>query len=288
MYRMKKRFLIMFITVVFLCTFLVMFCSHRMSVVYAAQNIAQGEWGDNITWTISAKGVLTFSGKGEMKQGVAEWTDDVYEMPEEKRPKVYPWNQYAREVANIIVKEGITSVADDAFIGNYEHEGSLYYKLQTVQLASTVKKIGKRAFYECDALKQVTVSGKLKEIGNWAFYGCGELTEFSIPETVTKIGDGAFWGCIGLTHVELPKNLTKINYGVFGNCTALTEITIPSQVKEIGREAFYRCQGIETVTVPDSVKKIGARAFTSCTSLQEVVLSDQVKMLDRTFTECSA
>lgn len=285
---MKKRSVFVLVMMACLLTVLAVISDSSMSVVYAAQNVAQGKWGDNITWTINDKGVLTFSGKGEMEQGVAEWTDDVYEMPEKQRPKVYPWNQYSRDVTSVIVKNGITSIASDAFIGNYEYDGCVYSRLETVQLASTVTRIGKRAFYECGALTRITMPDQLEEIGEAAFYSCKKLTEVMIPDTVTTIGDRAFGGCIGLTNVTLPKNLTKINSGVFENCTSLTEITIPGRVKEIGSEAFYNCQQIESVTVPDRVTKIGARAFTSCTSLKAAVLSGPVKKLDRTFSECSA
>lgn len=34
-----------------------------------------GAQGDNLTWTLTADGVLTISGKGDMKDGNASWSN---------------------------------------------------------------------------------------------------------------------------------------------------------------------------------------------------------------------
>ena len=69
---------------------------------------------------------------------------------------------------------------------------SYWGSLETVVLASSVKSIGDRAFYDCRNLINVILSDSITSIGASMFQGCSRLSKISIPKFVTRIGKEAF------------------------------------------------------------------------------------------------
>lgn len=133
-----------------------------------------------------------------------------------------------------------------------------------VKIPKNVTKIGKKAFYKCNKIKQVT-----------------------IPNGVTCIEKDAFYGCSKLQKVNLPNSLTTIQMGAFSHCKSLKSITIPKRVKNIGSFAFSHCKGLHKVKVSRGVKKIGEFAFAHCASLKRINLPTGLTHLDRcTFYNC--
>ena len=64
---------------------------------------------------------------------------------------------YAGEGDNIVIPEGITEIADSAFMSG--------------------------------EFKTVSLPESLKKIGGWAFHDCKNLKEIKIPDDVTQIGE---------------------------------------------------------------------------------------------------
>jgi hypothetical protein len=85
----------------------------------------------------------------------------------------------------------------------------------TIELASEVTSIGKRAFYSCYDLTSVTIPNSVTSIGNCAFDFCSRLASVEIPNGVTSIGNCAFRCCDGLTSVTIPNSVTSIGKGAF-------------------------------------------------------------------------
>ena len=137
----------------------------------------------------------------------------------------------------------------------------------SVSLPSTLRIIGKNAFYNCYNLTEINIPESVTDIGYYAFYNCYNLTEIDIPESVTGIGEGAFYNCYGLTGVTIPDSVTSIGGGAFYNCTSLTSITIPDSVTSIGNYAFRNCTSLTSIAIPDSVTSVGAGAFSGCDNL---------------------
>jgi len=109
-----------------------------------------GTCGDNLTWTyFEATQTLTISGSGSMNsyEGNA------------------PWYSFRRNIKNVIIKDGLTTIGD-------------------------------KAFYGCSGLTSVTIPNSVTSIGNRAFYDCSGLTSITIPNSVTSIGGDAFYNCI--------------------------------------------------------------------------------------------
>ena len=88
---------------------------------------SKGTCGEHMTWEYNRrKQTLTISGSGEMDT-----------------PNRFMWSDYP--IKSLVISEGVTSIDEEAFYSNHTLRGEL-------KLPSTLKTIGKFAFYGCDAL----------------------------------------------------------------------------------------------------------------------------------------
>lgn len=113
--------------------------------------------------------------------------------------------------------------------------------LESVVLPSTLQIIGENAFYQCKALKSVTIPGSVTQFRD-AFYASG-LESAVIESGVTSIPNDAFTDCKSLTQVTIPGTVTAINSAFIG-CSALEELSIPSSVTSIAADAFNGCDNL--------------------------------------------
>ena len=113
-----------------------------------------GKCGDNLYWELNGQDLLIY-GDGDM----SNYSDDISVNPA-------PWGQNIKSVKII---SGATSIGQNAFDRS---------NIESVNIADTVKTIGR-----------------------YAFYGCSSLTSIEIPNSVTAIENGVFDKCTGLTDV---------------------------------------------------------------------------------------
>ena len=109
----------------------------------------------------------------------------------------------------------------------------------------TVTRIGKKAFMNCTALKEVTVSSQLRTMEEWAFFRCSSLTRAELPEGLTDLCGMAFGRCTELQYVFIPKTVTNspqsyeqiginvVNGGPFYQCASLTAIELGEGIDQI-------------------------------------------------------
>lgn len=144
----------------------------------------EGKWGD-LNWNIDVEEVLTISGTGEMLH-----YSDPNGDPDNSNPVVdgYPWHKYEDFIITVIVKEGVTTLAESAFHG-------------------------------LENLRSVTLPGGLTSIGNAAFSFCPELKSVRIPATVTSIGKEIFYECTGMKQVIFAGNAPTFDPAAFGDVT---------------------------------------------------------------------
>ena len=156
-----------------------------------------GSCGENLTWILDSEGTLTISGEGEMTN---------YEYPDNP-----PWYESRKEILNIVIEDGVTTVGKCAF-ESCENADS-------VALPDGLTSIGESAFFWCYALKDVRIPEGVTAIGSCAFEGCKSLTEIIVPDSVLADGFGTsvFSGCYALTSAKLPDHL----YSVPSFCTSL-------------------------------------------------------------------
>ncbi len=240
--------------------------------------------------TLSDDGTLTISGNGEMKF----WNSNF----------VVAWNSNRKNIKNVIINNGVTS------IGKYAFEGCS--NLTSITIPNSVTSIGMSAFYYCTSLTKITIPDSVTSIESFAFGRCTSLTSITIPNSVTSIRYGAFHCCTSLTSINVDSNNEKYmsdngvlytkdkktliqypskkegteylilqgvesigNYA-FKYCSNLTSITIPNSVTSIGDSAFNDCRSLTSITIPNSVTSIGGYAFESCSSLTSITIPNSV------------
>ncbi|MBR2993722.1 MAG: leucine-rich repeat domain-containing protein, partial [Clostridiales bacterium] len=103
--------------------------------------------GSNVTWTLDSDGMLTISGKGEIKDSAFYGN----------------WN-----IRMVVIKDGVTSIGNSAFSG--------CDSLTSITIPNSVISIGDGAFELCQSLTSITIPNSVTSIGNSAFSGCDSLT----------------------------------------------------------------------------------------------------------------
>ena len=230
---------------------------------------ASGKHGNNLTWVLDDKGVLTITGSGEMSDNIS----------------VPGWSSVKEYIKSIRFDGNITTISYSAFeectsltqvaipVGVKEiHAGAFLgcTNLKNAYLPSTVTDIGGSAFSGCSALESITIPASVETIESQAFYNCKNLKNVVVPDSVTALGSGAFSNCSGLTSVTISKNIKSIEYATFAGCSNLTEIVIPDGVTKIGNFAFEKSPNLKTITIPKSVDTIGSFVFNNSDNLTVV------------------
>ena len=105
-----------------------------------------------------------------------------------------------------------------------------------IKVPQGVTTVDNQAFYECDAIKYVSLPSTLTKLGATVFRDSGniEFVDFNDnTNTITSGGFGAFYGCVSLKAISLPANMTKIDERMFYNCTSLQAVCLPANLKSI-------------------------------------------------------
>lgn len=234
-----------------------------------------GKCGDNLQWSLSSDGVLTIDGTGKMF--------DYNSVPPYN---ISPW-YHNTNITTLIVKEGVTSIGDYAFLG--------CYKISNISFPNSLTSIGYSAFDPCSGLTEITLPENLIYLGGYSltsgnfssisipigitsiekytFANCKKLKSVSLPDALTSIGEGTFNQCTSLDSFNIPKNVVDIGRCAFWNCTSLKHIEIPSGIPQINEGTFDNCSSLKSISIPSSVVSIGESAFYGCNSLEDVYFS---------------
>ena len=234
------------------------------------------------------------------------WTDEygVIYSADKKRLLYAP-----EELENYSILKDTIIICENAFSGNPDFS---YYKLNSIYIPNSVRKIGSWAFRGCSNLTSINIPDSIIDIGYGAFSDCDNLTSIIvdddnvhfdsrdncnavietstnnlivgckatvIPDSVRVIGALAFSGS-GLTDINIPDSVKVIGFGAFNGCYDLESIIIPSSIKSIGDNTFYGCHSLDEIVIPSNVKSIGANAFSQCLNLKKVWFSAYISNID--------
>ena len=238
-----------------------------VSVSFTVKIIASGKCGNDLTWTLDAKDLLTVSGTGAMYD--YSGSSDM------------PWYDYLADIKTVVIETGVASV------GSYAFEGCS--AITSVSIADSVESVGEGAFHLCSSLTGITIPDGVSVIEHETFSGCSSLAGISFPESVTSIGESAFYRCTSLGWISLPSGLTGIGDEAFRGCSSLSGISFSGSLVSIGIRAFYGCSQLSYALLPGSLTSIGKAAFYNCTALTDVSIPYGIVTIeDSTFRGCSS
>ncbi len=175
--------------------------------------------------------------------------------------------------SEVIFKEGTTIIADSDYRGFFPFASEM--KIETVNLPSSLKRIGSSAFSDCRDLKSITLPEGLLSIGQSAFRACHSLKGINLPDGITEISDGTFTDCKSLEEISIPQGVTYIGANAFENDELLYLPTLPDSLRLIGEKAFLGCKSIPFLTLPENLDSIGAGAFGGCSGIETVTIKSK-------------
>lgn len=265
--------------------------------------VASGSCGDNTTWTLDDQGVLRISGSGAM-----------YDYDS----KTIPWDGYRKELVQVVIEEGITTIGSHAFYNS---------SIQSVNIPSSIQRIGVYAFNYCESLetvyisdleswlgmtieypspvkyvKNVYISGELLEEGSvitvpdsittiktYTISYFDTVEEIKLHDDVSSIGESAIVGCVNLKRIILPDSITELGDNAFSGSHSLKTIDLPDSITEIGQAAFSSCISLESIDIPKGIKRLSWSIFSECTSLKTVQLPEKLTEIGRwAFCNCES
>ena len=164
--------------------------------------------------------------------------------------------KYLGYESRVVVPEGITALAEEAFAGKES--------IDRILLPESLRRIGAEAFKDCLLLQTISLPPGIEYIGPSAFENCVKLIRVFLPPDLTKVEKGTFKRCQVLKEVSFGRDIQVIEEQAFYGCGALKEMSLPESLTFIGEMAFYRCRGLERIDLPDSVETVKSLAFAEC------------------------
>lgn len=141
----------------------------------------------------------------------------------------------------------VTEIAERALFNNK--------RIQKVILPSSVNKIDRLAFSECNSLYEINLD-KVDMIERNAFSYCNSLTKITFNGRY--LGSSVFYGCSNLEEVELGSNLKELDSYTFSK-TKIKKLVIPKSVTVIGPFSFSDMEYLEEIDIYLSSIKEGMK-----------------------------
>ncbi len=182
---------------------------------------------------------------------------------------------YNGSETNVVIPEKflgieVTGIKKEAFCNNKN--------IISVQIPTTLKYIGDRAFAECYSLESFVLSdtsdtSALEEIKASAFCNCYNLNSFDIgvASNINNIELEAFYntgvnnGVIVGSPFYIGNVIVKVHEDEIGT------FEVPSHITYIAAQAFRNCDQLQSVIIPLGIKGIGSYAFENAYYLQDLV-----------------
>lgn len=137
-----------------------------------------------------------------------------------------------------------------------------------VFFVSDIAEIFYGQFYECRALRLVTVPKDLGFVHGESFRSCRCLKRLSATDYRLADGSYHFYGCQLMNPVDIRRSAPiMVAYGCYG----AKKITVHEGVTSIASQAFYNCFNACVFVIGSTVASIAAQAFQSCVASRRMV-----------------
>ena len=140
---------------------------------------------------------------------------DVFSIPDGIKTIAKKAFAHIHNCKTIIIPDSVEEIGEGAFS---------YNSLESLEIGTGIKKMGRLAFSNCEYLKHVFIYDGTKVIGDEAFDNCIRLETISIPTSVTKIGRNVFRGNYTVKIITEPKSAAA-KYAIKNNL----EVVEPSE-----------------------------------------------------------
>lgn len=183
-------------------------------------------------------------------------------------------SSYSIKVSSAIDEKKVTSIDipmyfDDGENGKHsvkaiEYEG--FYNcqaLKSISIPSTITSIGSRAFYQCFRLNHLYIPDGITKINGRTFLSCNDLNDIRLPETLTTLDDYAFYHASGITSLHLPNSITSVGSNCFVTCNNLVELNCPTSLTALPGTFIYQASSLRSFTIGTNITKITNGAFRS-------------------------
>lgn len=137
--------------------------SAECKVTVGAKVVNSGSAGEHVTWTYYDDHSLVFNGTGDME----EYYDNIWYEPFNV---LIPWHSYSATAKEIIVEDGITSLANFAFLDAKACE--------KISIADSVSSIGYCSFQKATNIKNLIIGKNVTKIGAAAFSDCDFIIHY--------------------------------------------------------------------------------------------------------------
>ncbi len=185
------------------------------------------------------------------------------------------------DIKEIIIPESVKDIETTIFAN--------CRKLQKVQiLTKQIDGIPDNTFDGCSSLKEVNLPSSVKYLGKSAFYDTQSLEQLDIPSSCTEIGSNCFYYS-GLTYIKIPDGVTELKGEMFANCNNLETVDLPQTLSNFDKKAFYGCSKLKVINIPNGITEISSQCFSYCISLAEVIFPNTLKCINTdAFSNCSS
>lgn len=253
------------------------------------------QWCENLTTLplVSADAYIgenAFESHSRYQSGAMNYIGDI----------AVRWHYYGDDITHVIIREGTKEIAAGCFAGTkiqsvqlpssllkIEDEAFSSSSIETIEIPSSVKHLGEKVFYNCNNLRQVTLSKATPNIPAYTFYNCSSLNQITIPESVNSIGEYAFYNCSNLSSVSGANGLEHIENAAFIGCSSLSDFPFETaNVTTIGSSAFANCN-FHDIRMPGTLYSIGTSAFQNNHNLSSIHFESDILDMGRLIFEGS-
>lgn len=103
-----------------------------------------------------------------------------------------------KHLTSIFMEQGINPLK---FMENIPKSYASTLPIDTIPFSKKNKKIGAKAFSNCDALEDLIIPEGIELIGVMSFYGCLNLKSITLPKSLKVLSRRAFEQCAGVQHI---------------------------------------------------------------------------------------